>query len=109
MSIMSELPFDLLRADIASLRHEVAAVRSEVAADISALRTEVAAGIAALRGEVAADVSALRIDIVRLEAKIDSKPSLMAMFTGIVVVVFGMAGIIGTTVATLNALGFLAR
>jgi len=28
----------------------------------------------------------LRIDLVRLEAKIDSKPSLMAMFTGIVVV-----------------------
>jgi hypothetical protein len=30
------------------------------------------------------DLVALRHDIVRLEAKIDSKPSLMAMFTGIV-------------------------
>lgn len=66
----------------------------------------------ALRGDlgtIRASVDAMRLDIVRLEAKVDSKPSLMAMFTGIVVVVFGMAGIIGTTVATLNSLGFLAR
>jgi hypothetical protein len=49
----------------------------------------------------------LRIDLVRLEAKIDSKPSLMAMFTGIVVVVFGMAGVIASTVATLHSLKFI--
>jgi hypothetical protein len=49
----------------------------------------------------------LRVDIVRLEAKIDSKPSLMAMFTGIVVVVFGMAGVIASTIATLHTLGFI--
>lgn len=47
-------------------------------------------------------VLALRVDIARLEAKIDSKPSLMAMFTGIVVVVFGMAGVVASTVATLH-------
>lgn len=58
-------------------------------ADLVALRTE------------------LRADIIRLEAKIDSKPSLMAMFTGIVVVVFGMAGVIASTVATLSALHLL--
>lgn len=49
----------------------------------------------------------LRIDIARLEAKIDTKPSLMAMFTGIVVVVFGMAGVIASTIATLHTLGFI--
>ena len=47
-----------------------------------------------------------RIDLVRLEAKIDSKPSLMAMFTGIVVVVFGMAGVVASTVAVLHSLNF---
>lgn len=54
-----------------------------------------------------ADLIALRTDMIRLEAKIDSKPSLMAMFTGIVVVVFGMAGVIASTVATLSSLHLL--
>jgi hypothetical protein len=49
----------------------------------------------------------LRNDIVRLEAKIDSKPSLMAMFTGIFVVVFGMIGVIASTITALNTLGFI--
>lgn len=49
----------------------------------------------------------LRHDIVRLETKIDSKPSLMAMFTGIVVVVFGMAGVIASTIASLHSLGMI--
>ena len=53
------------------------------------------------------DLVALRTDMIRLEAKIDSKPSLMAMFTGIVVVVFGMAGVIASTVTTLSALHLL--
>jgi hypothetical protein len=54
-----------------------------------------------------ADLVALRTDMVRLEAKIDSKPSLMAMFTAVVIVVFGMAGVIASTVTTLNSLHFL--
>jgi len=53
------------------------------------------------------DLIALRTDMIRLEAKIDSKPSLMAMFAGIAVVVFGMAGVIASTVATLSALHLL--
>ena len=53
------------------------------------------------------DLVAIRHDIVRLESKIDSKPSLMAMFTGIIIVVFGMAGMIASTVTTLHALGFI--
>lgn len=52
------------------------------------------------------ELSALRIDLIRLETKIDSKPSLMAMFTGIVVVVFGMVGVIASTVTVLSALHF---
>ena len=57
------------------------------------------ADLLAVRGEV----TGIRHDLVRLEAKIDGKPSLMAMFTGIVVVVFGMAGVIASTVAVLAA------
>jgi len=53
------------------------------------------------------DLIALRTDMIRLEAKIDSKPSLMAMFAGIAVVVFGMAGVIASTVTTLSALHLL--
>jgi hypothetical protein len=49
----------------------------------------------------------LCLDIVRLEAKIDTKPSLMAMFTGIVVVVFGMAGVVASTIATIHSLGLI--
>jgi hypothetical protein len=58
-----------------------------------------------LHSDLAALRNELRLDFIRLEAKIDSKPSLMAMFTGIVVVVFGMAGVIASTIA--NALGLL--
>jgi hypothetical protein len=53
------------------------------------------------------DIVGLRHDIVRLEAKVDSKPSLMAMFTGIVVVVLGLAGVIASTITTLHTLGFI--
>jgi hypothetical protein len=53
------------------------------------------------------DIVALRHDIVRLETKVDSKPGLMAMFTGIVVVVFGMAGVIASTITSLHSLGFI--
>jgi hypothetical protein len=60
-----------------------------------------------LHADIVALGQELRHDIVRLEAKIDSKPSLMAMFTGIVVVVFGMAGVIASTIASLHSLGFI--
>jgi len=63
--------------------------------------------LVALRNDVMALRHELRIDIVRLEAKIDSKPSLMAMFTGIVIVVFGMAGVIASTITVLHTLGFV--
>ena len=53
------------------------------------------------------DLLQIRHDIVRLEAKIDSKPSLMAMFTGIVVVVFGMAGVVASTIASLHSFGII--
>jgi uncharacterized membrane protein len=60
-----------------------------------------------LHNDIIAMRQELRHDIVRLETKIDGKPSLMAMFTGIVVVVFGMAGVIASTIAALNTLGFI--
>lgn len=63
--------------------------------------------IASLRDAIRDLRADLRVDISRLEAKIDSKPGLMAMFTGIVVVVFGMAGVIASTVTILHTLGFI--
>jgi hypothetical protein len=62
--------------------------------------------IVALRHELGDLRQQFRIDLIRLEAKIDSKPSLMAMFAGIAVAVFGMAGVIASTVTTLHALNF---
>lgn len=61
----------------------------------------------ALRDEVRRTREQLRLDIVRLEAKIDSKPGLMAMFTAVIVVVFGMVGVIASTIATLHTLRFI--
>jgi uncharacterized membrane protein len=49
----------------------------------------------------------LKLTEARLEAKIDSKPSLMAMFTGIVIVVFGMFGVVASTIATLHTVGII--
>jgi uncharacterized membrane protein len=60
-----------------------------------------------VRFEVREALHGVRTELVRLEAKVDSKPSLMAMFTAILVTVFGMAGVIASTVATLNVLGFI--
>jgi hypothetical protein len=59
------------------------------------------------RADLTEALNELRIDIVRLEAKIDSKPSLMAMFTAVVVVVFGMFGVVGSTIATLHIIGMI--
>ena len=64
------------------------------------------ATLESLHDDITALRQEIRIDLVRLEAKIDSKPSLMAMFTGIVVVVFGMAGVVASTVVVLHSLNF---
>lgn len=53
------------------------------------------------------DLINLRHDIIRLEAKIDLKPGLMAMFTAILITVFGMLGVIASTIAILHTLGFI--
>jgi hypothetical protein len=60
-----------------------------------------------LREELTAFRHEVKTDLIRLEAKIDGKPSLMAMFTGIIIVVFGMAGVIASTIGTLHTLGLL--
>jgi len=60
-----------------------------------------------LHDELMAFRNEVKTDFIRLEAKIDGKPSLMAMFTGIIVVVFGMAGVIASAIGTLHTLGML--
>jgi hypothetical protein len=49
-----------------------------------ALRTELST--------IRASVDAMRLDIVRLESKTDSRPSLMDIMIGIAIVVFGGLG-----------------
>jgi hypothetical protein len=49
-----------------------------------ALRTELST--------IRASIDAMRLDIVRLESKIDSRPSLMDIMIGIAIVVFGGLG-----------------
>lgn len=68
-------------------------------ADLVAMR----AGITGISG----DINSIRHDLVRLEAKIDSKPSMMAMFSAVLIVVFGMTGVIASTVAILAETHFL--
>jgi archaellum component FlaC len=51
------------KEDIAALRSEIAAVRSELRAEIAALRSEVSAEIAALRSELRAEIAALRLEV----------------------------------------------
>jgi hypothetical protein len=67
------------------------------------------ADLVAFRQDFVALRQELKTDIIRLEAKIDGKPSIMAMFTGIVVVVFGMAGVIASTIATLGVLHLIGH
>jgi hypothetical protein len=57
-----------------------------------------------LRDEIGALRIELRGDLIRLEAKIDGKPSLMAMFSAVLIVVFGMFCVVGTTVGVLASL-----
>lgn len=60
-----------------------------------------------LHDELMAFRTEVKIDLVRLESKIDSKPSLIAMFTGIIVVVLGLATVIASTIGILHTLGML--
>lgn len=63
--------------------------------------------LASLHDDIQALRQDMRIDLVRLEAKIDTKPSLMAMFTAVIVVVFGMFGVVASTIAALNSIHLL--
>jgi hypothetical protein len=55
--------------------------------------------------------SELRTDVdhhfAQVEAKLDSKPGLMAMFTSIAVATFSTTSIITSTIASLHSLGLL--
>jgi hypothetical protein len=51
------------KEDIAGLRSEIAAVRSELSADIVSLRSELSADIVSLRSELSADIRMVRSEM----------------------------------------------
>jgi len=52
-------------------------------------------------------INALRLDIARLEAKVDAKPSITQMYMSVFLMLFGLASVIVGTIATLHTLGFI--
>jgi hypothetical protein len=62
---------------------------------------------AATKQDIRALEHKIDLAVARLESKLDSKPNLTAMWTGIVVVWFVMASAIASTVAILHTLGFI--
>lgn len=59
------------RTDLAAVRTDlaadIAAVRTDLAADIAAVRTDLAADIAAVRTDLAADIAAVRTDLAAVK------------------------------------------
>lgn len=82
-------------------------LRREIDASMTPLRQELGAIRLEFRREIEQALIPLRHDIVRLEAKIDSKPGIVMMFTAILLTVFGLLGVVASSVATLNVLGFI--
>jgi hypothetical protein len=68
---------------------------------------EVHADLVALRADLGALRTDFRVDVARLEAKIDSKPGLIAMFGAIMVVVLGFASVSFGTIQAVNTLGYV--
>jgi phage host-nuclease inhibitor protein Gam len=59
-----------MRAEVAALRAEIAALRSEMHAEIAALRAEMKAEIAELRAEMKAEIAELRQEMKSLENRL---------------------------------------
>jgi uncharacterized membrane protein len=58
-----------------------------------------------LQRSIAIDLQNIRHDIVRLEAKIDAKPSTAALYQAVVTLMFGIGAIITSTVVVLKNIG----
>jgi phage host-nuclease inhibitor protein Gam len=73
-----------MRAEVAALRAEIAALRSEMHAEIAALRAEMKAEIAELRAEMKAAIAELRQEMKSLENRLLIKlGALIAIMLGV--------------------------
>ena len=54
---------------------------------------------------LSADIATLRRDIDRVDAKLDTKPSIAALYQAVVTLAFGLSAAITGTVVVLNNLG----
>jgi phage host-nuclease inhibitor protein Gam len=73
-----------MRAEVAALRAEIAALRSEMHAEIAALRAEMKAEIAELRAEMKAEIAELRQEMKSLENRLLIKlGALIAIMLGV--------------------------
>jgi hypothetical protein len=63
--------------------------------------------LAGLRTEIAALLHELHLDFERLEAKIDSKPSIAALYLAVVTLIFGIGAVVTATVVVLKNVGLM--
>jgi chromosome segregation ATPase len=117
---MSE--FDTLRADITGLRTDlqgqVASFRSDLQAQIATVRTELQTQIAELRGDLQTQIAGVRTDmgtlrtdmearLIRLEVKIDEKPSAATIYQAALATFTGTFAVIIGTIIVLKTTGFI--
>jgi hypothetical protein len=84
---MSE--FDTLRTDLAGLRGDMSALRTDFDTRFNALRTE------------------MDTRFVRIEAKIDEKPSAATIYQAVLATFAGMFAVMAGTVVVLKAIGLI--
>jgi hypothetical protein len=80
-------------------------------ADITGLRTDLQTQIAALRGDLQAQIAAVRADmevrLIRLEVKIDEKPSAATIYQAALATFTGMFAVVVGTIIILKTTGFI--
>ena len=65
--------------------------------------------LVSLRGEVAGLRVVMDRKFAQVEAKLDNKPSVFALYQAVVVMMFGLAGVVASTVVVLNSVGLLNK
>ncbi len=93
---MTTSEFDTLRSDLAAFRADVEARFAGLRSDIAGLDTR----MTGLRNE-------MDLRFVRLEAKVDEKPSVMTIYQAALTMFTGMFAVMIGTVVVLKAIGII--